>query len=168
MSENKKTPAESAAQKIAEQANCFGLYSLTRSEVSEALDALKKQVPIEPTKDARRRPQCPICLGVLRSDSEYARYGETEYCNHCGQAINWSSNATPALIQVLSEETDNPVEEIREEVDAPRNNDREYVCEESTQSSKKEIPAYLRSFLLGFFGGLIALLIQMILKLFQA
>lgn len=47
-----------------------------------AILALEKQIPKKPTKYMTDRYCCPVCKAI--------RYSSAPYCEHCGQALDWS------------------------------------------------------------------------------
>lgn len=50
-------------------------------------EALEKQIPKKPT--GNKLNCCPRCKGLvgINTNTIHAKYN---YCNHCGQAIDWS------------------------------------------------------------------------------
>ena len=73
---------------------------LTRSTSRDTLalalcvaeEALEKQMPQKPFENTPIGAVCPTCGGSISMDNvlEYIIYGETSFCEHCGQAIDWS------------------------------------------------------------------------------
>ena len=55
-------------------------------------EALEKQIPMKPVENEPMWAICPNCGGSISKDNvlEYIIYGETSFCEHCGQAIDWS------------------------------------------------------------------------------
>lgn len=56
----------------------------------EVKSAIEKQMPKKAEHDDGVWSICPNCGGSVANDSEEAHNGETSYCDHCGQAIDWS------------------------------------------------------------------------------
>ena len=62
---------------------------LTKKEVC---DACKKQMPKKPVENRYPWAICPVCGGSVYLDNvqEHIQKQETTYCEHCGQALDWS------------------------------------------------------------------------------
>ena len=54
------------------------------------VEALEKQIPKKPEHDNGAWSTCPACFGSVPNDTEEAVNRETSYCEHCGQALDWS------------------------------------------------------------------------------
>ena len=54
-----------------------------------AVKAIEKRIPEKALHEDGTWSSCPYCGGSICNDSEQAVNGEIEYCNHCGQAIDW-------------------------------------------------------------------------------
>ena len=56
------------------------------------MNAIKKQVPEKTIADRFPWGICPNCRGsiYLEKIQEHIQNKETTYCEHCGQAIDWS------------------------------------------------------------------------------
>lgn len=56
------------------------------------LKALDKQIPQKPLEVVYPWAICPSCSGSvsLENVQEYLYNQETSYCEHCGQALDWS------------------------------------------------------------------------------
>ena len=54
--------------------------------------AIEKQIPKKPIEDEYRWAVCPICGGsvYLSNIRDHILDKETTYCEHCGQALDWS------------------------------------------------------------------------------
>lgn len=62
-------------------------------ELSKLIDiALEKQIPKKPIDDRYPWCICPVCGGCvyLENVQEHIQNEETSYCEHCGQALDWS------------------------------------------------------------------------------
>ena len=57
-----------------------------------AIEALEKQIPKKPEKEAEENMLCPICGSFLgyEVDCKDEHY-QFPYCSGCGQAIKWES-----------------------------------------------------------------------------
>ena len=55
-------------------------------------EALEKQIPIIPLENEQMWAVCPNCGGSISKDNvqEHIFNGDTTFCEHCGQAIDWS------------------------------------------------------------------------------
>lgn len=64
--------------------------------INEALkiveNAVKKQMPKKAEHEDGVWSICPNCGGSVCNDTEHAVNKEVSYCEHCGQAIDWSDN----------------------------------------------------------------------------
>ena len=60
--------------------------------ISVATQALEKQIPKKPIEDRYPWAICPTCGGsvYLRNVQEHIHSKENTYCEHCGQALDWS------------------------------------------------------------------------------
>lgn len=60
--------------------------------VKLVVDALEKQIPKKPINEdgyyANNR--CPMCKHRIKSGEGSSSRERTNWCNHCGQAIDWS------------------------------------------------------------------------------
>lgn len=56
------------------------------------INALEKQIPKKPIEDRYPWCICPNCGGsvYLKNIQEHIFVDETSYCEHCGQALDWS------------------------------------------------------------------------------
>ena len=54
------------------------------------VEALEKQIPKKPEHEDGVWSICPACGGSVPNDIEEAVNHETDYCSHCGQALDWS------------------------------------------------------------------------------
>lgn len=61
-------------------------------EINLALEALEKQIPKKPIENRYPWCICPNCRGSVYVEhiQEHIQNGEQTYCEHCGQAIDWS------------------------------------------------------------------------------
>ena len=57
-----------------------------------AMEALKKQIPKVAEHEDRVWSICPCCGGSVCNDTEHAVNKEVSYCEHCGQALDWSGD----------------------------------------------------------------------------
>ena len=55
-----------------------------------AINALEKQIPKVSEHEDGVWSICPCCGGSVCNDTEHAVNREVSYCEHCGQAIDWS------------------------------------------------------------------------------
>lgn len=77
----------------------FDGCQLCEKALDMAIEALEKQIPmkVEWTIDhiwgtTRKQPVCPVCDYYLTM-TEFIGNGEKiTYCDHCGQAIDWSED----------------------------------------------------------------------------
>ena len=58
----------------------------------DALNALEKRIPKKPIKEEYPWAVCSVCGGsvYLENVLEHIHNQETTYCEHCGQALDWS------------------------------------------------------------------------------
>lgn len=61
-----------------------------RDALTAAVDALKKQVPMKPTGEHYAHMRCPSCNHRIPSGQGSSSRRRDNWCNYCGQAINWS------------------------------------------------------------------------------
>jgi hypothetical protein len=56
------------------------------------IQALEKQIPKNPIADRYPWCICPVCGGSIYVEKvqEHIQENETTYCEHCGQALDWS------------------------------------------------------------------------------
>jgi len=59
-----------------------------------AIDALKKQIPMKPIGEHYAHMRCPSCNHRIPSGQGSSSRRRDNWCNYCGQAINWSEEAT--------------------------------------------------------------------------
>ena len=54
--------------------------------------ALEKQIPKKPIDNRYPWAICPVCGGSVYVEKvqEHIQNNETTYCEHCGQALDWS------------------------------------------------------------------------------
>ena len=59
-----------------------------------ALEAIKKQIPQKPLENEPMWAVCPNCKGSIHKDNiwEHIVEGDTTFCEHCGQALDWSED----------------------------------------------------------------------------
>ena len=57
-----------------------------------AISALEKQIPKKPENHSGRYYDnlCPLCGKRIKSGQGSSSKQRTNWCNHCGQAIDWS------------------------------------------------------------------------------
>ena len=60
--------------------------------IDTAINALEKQIPKKPEHDNGAWFICPVCCGSILGNSEESLNGEVSYCEHCGQALDWSDS----------------------------------------------------------------------------
>jgi len=60
------------------------------SYCQDALKAFEKQTPKKPEHADGAWSICPACCGSVPNDTEEAVNHKTSYCDHCGQALDWS------------------------------------------------------------------------------
>lgn len=60
--------------------------------IDMAVEALEKQMPKKPINDTLHWAICPTCGGSVSKKNvrEYVVEEGTSYCEHCGQALDWS------------------------------------------------------------------------------
>ena len=58
--------------------------------IKMAVDALKKQIPMKPTGEHYAHMRCPSCNHRIPSGQGSSSRRRDNWCNYCGQAINWS------------------------------------------------------------------------------
>ena len=61
-----------------------------KKAIKIAIYAIEKQIPKKPEHDNGAWSICPACFGSVPNDTEEAVNHETSYCDHCGQALDWS------------------------------------------------------------------------------
>ena len=59
-------------------------------DVERVISALEKQMPRAAEHEDGAWSICPNCGGSICNDTEYATNKEVSYCEHCGQALDWS------------------------------------------------------------------------------
>lgn len=62
--------------------------------IDMAIDALKKQIPMKPIGEHYAHMRCPSCNHRIPSGQGSSSRRRDNWCNYCGQAINWSGEAT--------------------------------------------------------------------------
>lgn len=57
-----------------------------------AVSVLEKRIPKKPIENKFPWAICPVCGGsvYLKNVQEYIQNEEITYCEHCGQALDWS------------------------------------------------------------------------------
>ena len=68
-------------------------YSMKYVKAFEAaISALEKQIPKKPNENRYPWATCPSCGGSVYIDKvqEHIMNNENTYCEHCGQALDWS------------------------------------------------------------------------------
>lgn len=53
-----------------------------------AVEAVEKQIPKKSFRVASTLYHCGTCKSLIRTNGKWC----DEYCDHCGQAIDWSDN----------------------------------------------------------------------------
>lgn len=58
----------------------------------KAIEAVEKQIPKKPLENEPTWAVCPNCKGSIHKDNiwEHIVEGDTTFCEHCGQALDWS------------------------------------------------------------------------------
>lgn len=61
-----------------------------------AVVALEKQIPKKPINSKMNWAICPNCGGSISKENvrEHIVEGETSYCEHCGQALDFNENGS--------------------------------------------------------------------------
>ena len=61
-------------------------------DMHNVIVALDKQIPKKPIGDRYPWVICPVCGGSIYIEKvqEHIQNNETTYCDHCGQALDWS------------------------------------------------------------------------------
>lgn len=57
-----------------------------------AVEALEKQIPKKPTGQHYAHMRCPLCNHRIPSGLGSSSRRRDNWCNYCGQAIDWSGN----------------------------------------------------------------------------
>ena len=76
----------------------YGGKSITKDGIIECREtchkALEKQIPRKPIENRYPWVICPACGGSVYIDKvqEHIRNNENTYCEHCGQALDWSDS----------------------------------------------------------------------------
>lgn len=70
-------------------------YQLTSDDfewLEKSKEALEKQIPKKYVDGRYPWATCPTCGGSINTEivQEHIQNCETSYCEHCGQAIDWS------------------------------------------------------------------------------
>ena len=67
-------------------------YDTTAEALQHGREALKKQIPKKPLENEPMWAVCPNCKGSIHKDNiwEHIVEGDTTFCEHCGQALDWS------------------------------------------------------------------------------
>ena len=75
---------------IAEVEWCYPMDYAVAFEA--AVSALEKQIPKKPNENRYPWAICPSCGGSVYIDKvqEHIMNNENTYCEHCGQALDWS------------------------------------------------------------------------------
>ena len=68
------------------------LLSYVNEALKTAISAIEKQIPKVAEHEDGVWSICPCCGGSVCNDTEHAVNKEVSYCEHCGQAIDWSEN----------------------------------------------------------------------------
>lgn len=70
----------------------FGLSDNIQRAEDLAIEALEKQIPKKPINVEKHYYECPCCkrdLGISVDDIFVYDEPKPQYCNDCGQALNW-------------------------------------------------------------------------------
>lgn len=65
----------------------------SNSALDVAIEALKKQMPKKPIPKGKYHFSCPLCkneLGIEREDISVYDMTPPNFCENCGQALDWS------------------------------------------------------------------------------
>lgn len=64
------------------------------SDLKNAISALDKQIPKKYIENVYPWAICPSCGGSIHLEhiQEHIQNEEASYCEHCGQAIDWSES----------------------------------------------------------------------------
>lgn len=69
-------------------------YDNTAEAFQHGIEALKKQIPMKPLENKLMWAVCPNCKGSIHKDNfrihERIVRNDTTFCEHCGQALDWS------------------------------------------------------------------------------
>lgn len=78
-------------QKIIGIAKEKGLGEITILNKQEIAAVLSKSIPKKPKEDSFPWAICPSCGGsvYLEKVQDHIQVGETTYCEHCGQSLDW-------------------------------------------------------------------------------
>ena len=68
------------------------LLSYVNEALKTAISALEKQIPKVAEHEDGVWSICPCCGGSVCNDTEHAVNKEVSYCEHCGQALDWSED----------------------------------------------------------------------------
>lgn len=83
---------ESLHEKILKSKFAEQVYESEMMSLILAIGELEKQIPKKPIEDRYPWCICPNCRGsvYLKHIQEHMFNAETSYCEHCGQALDWS------------------------------------------------------------------------------
>ena len=68
------------------------LLSYVNEALKTAISAIEKQIPKVAEHEDGVWSICPCCGGSVCNDTEHAVNKEVSYCEHCGQALDWSED----------------------------------------------------------------------------
>ena len=87
---------EEAIKRIDEHIAVHRLNEPHAIYITEALqmakDALKKQIPKKPTGEHYAHMRCPSCNHRIPSRQGSSSRRRDNWCNYCGQAIDWGES----------------------------------------------------------------------------
>lgn len=63
----------------------------TNKAINTAIDALKKQIPMKPIGEHYAHMRCPSCNHRIPSGQGSSSHRRDNWCNYCGQKIDWSN-----------------------------------------------------------------------------
>lgn len=70
------------------------LLSYVNDALKIAISSIEKQIPKKPIENRYPWCICPNCRGsvYVKHIQEHIQSGEQTYCEHCGQALDWSDD----------------------------------------------------------------------------
>lgn len=60
--------------------------------INTAIDALEKQIPMKPIGEHYAHMRCPSCKHRIPSGGGSSSRRRDNWCNYCGQKINWGED----------------------------------------------------------------------------
>lgn len=85
--------AQEALETIKYEVDEEGHCGYIEDELRLAVEALEKQIPKKPIPKGKYHFSCPLCkneLGIAREDISVYDMTPPNFCENCGQALDWS------------------------------------------------------------------------------